>query len=115
MSDYSGTNDLYDKIQLIGLFNVLNSKIYVDGNDKEIKLQNIKDCVKYYPYTVLKSVLKNGKNTIYLSRRDSISEEQEKFGVSSTQNLHRSKWKAEMIRCGYPKDFAEKWTAYKEV
>ena len=66
MSRFSGKYDIYDCMELDGSFDEFkrrrNGKIYqiADGKETEIKINNYKDIIKYFPYVPIDEYWVNG-------------------------------------------------------
>lgn len=96
MSKFSGQFDFYDKIQMIGEYEILNNYIIYKGNDL-LSLRTLKDCIPYYPYIISMSYCNdNGNNIIKLSSKSSIEIEEEKYGHMKVHDLYRQFLKDEL-------------------
>lgn len=96
MSKFSGKCDFYDEIEIFGLENILNSRIYVGDNKEPLELTCREDCIPYYPYIVTASAKTNGVGTIFLTDKSWVDIEAEKYGEYPFHNHYRDLLKKEL-------------------
>ena len=96
LSKFSGKCDFYDEIEIFGLENILNSKVYVGDNKEPLNLTCRKDCIPYYPYVVTASAKTNGVGTIFLTEKSWVDIESERYGEFGCHNYYRELLKKEL-------------------
>jgi len=107
LSKFSGKCDFYDEIEIFGLENILNSKIYIGDSKEPLKLTCRKDCIPYYPYVVTASAKTNGVGTIFLTEKSWVDIEAERYGGYPFHNHDRELLKKELEMAensGFPLD-----------
>lgn len=98
MSEFSGKCDFCDEIEIYGLDRILNSKIYIEGREKPLKLTCLADCVPYYPYVVVASCDLNFNLTIWLTSKSWVDIEEDRYGHFGCHDSYRQKLKEEIER-----------------
>lgn len=97
MSRFSGKCDFCDEIGFLGIDRILAAKIFVGNSNIPLKLNNIKDCIPYYPYIVTcSSCSKERGDTIRLTSKSWIDIEEERYGYYPFMDYYRNLLKEEI-------------------
>ena len=77
MSKYSGKCDMADTIAIHGE-RILNAKIYTKNSNAPLQINDVKDLIPYYPYTIGSAYFDNteGTSVIYLSAESWVDYEE---------------------------------------
>lgn len=67
MSRYTGKCDFCDEIDIMGLDNILASKVYLNGKEEPLCLKSYKDCVPYFTHIVSACGFTNRIGTVWLT------------------------------------------------
>lgn len=101
MSTFSGKCDFRDEIEIWGLQNILDAKVFLGCNSEPLKLTCLEDCVQYFPHIVTMSFGGGaGGRQIYLSEKSWVDMEAERYGELPIHQFYRDKLRDELIKAG---------------